>query len=202
LFVWVDPDNNTQEYNYTNNIANKTLKVIPGIFTFELLIGWNLISIPLGLSNNDLSVVLDSIEDQYDAVQWYNLTDSTDPWKHNHISKPSNWNDLNKVNHTMGLWVHITEPGGATLVVIGDMLISTQNISLYPGWNLVGYPSLSNKNRTDALNNIDFGGDVDAIWTHNATTQTWKEITASDNFEVGRGYWMHSKVTKTWIVPL
>jgi hypothetical protein len=102
----------------------------------------------------------------------------------------------------MGLWVHVIDPGGATLVVFGDVLTSPQNIGLYPGWNQVGYPSTTDKIRISALNNIFFDTEVDAIWTHNATTQTWKEITASDNFEVGRGYWIHSKVTKTWIVPL
>jgi hypothetical protein len=164
--------------------------------------GWNLISLSRIQSNTNLQTVLQSIEGQYDAVQWYNATDGIDPWKHHHISKPLYLNDLEDINHTMGLWVHITEPGGAALEVNGDVFSFNQNITLYPGWNLVGYPSNTAWNRTDALNNIDFGSDVDAIWTYNATTQTWKEITASDNFEVGMGYWIHSKVTKVWDVPL
>jgi hypothetical protein len=32
--------------------------------------------------------------------------------------------------------------------------------------------------------------------------QKWKEIGDSDYFEIGRGYWIHSKVEKTWDVPL
>jgi parallel beta-helix repeat protein len=182
---------------------SKTITIILGNGTLvDLKSGWNLISLPRIQSDTILQTVLQSIEGQYDAIQWYNITDSNDPWKHNHISKPSNWNDLNEINHTMGLWVHVTDPEGAMLVIFGDELPSTQNIALHPGWNLVGYPSMSTQNRTNALNNIDFGSDVDAIWTYNATTQTWEEITESDNFEVGRGYWIHSKVTKTWIVPL
>ncbi len=192
-------------YAYPEPIMNKskTVTIILYNGTFlELGRGWNLISLPRIQSNTNLQTVLQSIEGQFDAVQWYNVTDSNDPWKHHHILKPSNLNDLDKINHTMGLWIHITDPGGTTLVVFGDVLTSTQNITLYPGWNLVGYPSLSIKNRTEALNNINFSNDLDAIWTYNATTQKWKEINASDNFEVGRGYWIHAKVTKTWIVPL
>jgi parallel beta-helix repeat protein len=190
---------------YAQPIMNESKTVTIVLYNGTLLDlepGWNLISLPRIQSDNNLPTALQSIEGQYDAVQWYNVSDNNDPWKHNHISKPSDLNDLNNVNHTMGLWVHITDPGGTTLVVFGDVLTSTQDIALYPGWNLVGYPSTTDKIRISALNNIFFDTDVDAIWTYNATTQTWKEITASDDFEVGRGYWIHSKVTKTWIVPL
>ncbi|UCG70991.1 MAG: right-handed parallel beta-helix repeat-containing protein [Thermoplasmata archaeon] len=190
---------------YSQPIMNmsKTVTIVLGNGTLiDLEPGWNLVSLPRIHSDTYLPTILQSIEGRYDAVQWYNITDNNDPWKHNHISKPSNLNDLNEINHTMGLWVHITDPGGTTLVVFGDVLTSTQNISLYPGWNLAGYPSTTDKVRISALNNVLFDTEVDAIWTYNATTQKWKEITASDNFEVGRGYWIHSKVTKTWIVPL
>jgi parallel beta-helix repeat protein len=163
--------------------------------------GWNLISIPLIQEEQNLTKVLGSIDSWYDAVQWYDSIDKNDHWKHNKVGKPFG-NDLNKLNESMGFWIHITQPGDTIFIYNGTQPTVNQTINLTSGWNLVGYPSLSNKNRTDALNNIDFGSDVDAIWVHNATTQTWKEITVSDNFEVGRGYWIHSKVTKTWIVPL
>jgi parallel beta-helix repeat protein len=184
-----------------NESKNVTIVLYNGT-SMNLEPDWNLLSLPRIQSDTDLPTVLQSIEGQYDAVQWYNITDSNDPWKHHHISKPSNLNDLEVINYTIGLWVHITDPGGTTLVVFGDVLTSTQNITLYPGWNLVGYPSTTDKTRTLALNNLFFDTDVDAIWTHNATTQKWKEITASDNFEVGRGYWIHAKNKVTWIVPL
>jgi hypothetical protein len=180
-----------------------TMRPGPEVANFIVLKeGWNLISLPLIPPDVSLQAVLQSIDGQYDAVQWYNVTDSIDPWKHNYLSKPSNLNDLNEISQTMGLWVHVTEPGETRLVVPGDMLVSTQIITLYPGWNLVGYPSTTDKVRLKAMNNIFFDTDVDAVWTYNATAQKWKEITASDDFEVGRGYWMHSKVTKPWIVPL
>ncbi|MHA2404730.1 MAG: NosD domain-containing protein, partial [Candidatus Kariarchaeaceae archaeon] len=161
--------------------------------------GWNLVSIPLIQEEQNMTRVLGSIQGLYDAVQWFNTSDSNDPWKHYKVGK-SFGNDLSELNESKGFWIHISQPGDTIFVYNGTQPTVNQNISLIPGWNLVGYPSINAKNRTDALNNIDFGSDVDAIWTYNATTQTWKEITASDNFEVGRGYWMHSKVTKTWIV--
>ena len=65
----------------------------------------------------------------------------------------------------------------------------------------MGYPSSGNRTRTEALNNVNFGPDIDAVWTYNAETQLWEEVTISDNFIVGRGYWIHSLVAKTWQVP-
>jgi parallel beta-helix repeat protein len=163
--------------------------------------GWNLISIPNIQDNQEITKVLEMIDGYYDAVQWYDSIDKNDHWKHYKIGKPFG-NDLYELNESIGFWIHIKQPGDAIFVYNGTQPTVNQTISLILGWNLVGYPSTNAKNRTDGLNNIDFGSEVDAIWTYNATTQTWKEITASDNFEVGRGYWIHSKVTKTWIVPL
>jgi parallel beta-helix repeat protein len=163
---------------------------------------WNLISIPRIQPYTNLESVLSSINGSYDAVQWYNVSDTSDPWKHYQILKPSHLNDLIDIDHTIGFWIQITEPEGVLFEYSGTQPYVNQSISLDPGWNMVGYPSLSNKNRTAALNNINYGSDVDAIWTFNAATQTWQEIGPTDYFELGRGYWIHSKVTKVWDVPL
>lgn len=164
--------------------------------------GWNLISIPFIQSYTNLGTVLSSITGSYDAVQWYNATDPSDPWKHNHTSKPSHLNDLDSINHAMGFWIHVTKPGGVLFQYFGTQASESQNITLYLGWNLVGYPSLSNKTRSAALNNIDFANDVDSIWAYNASNQKWEEIGETDYFEVGRGYWVHAKKECVWEVPL
>jgi parallel beta-helix repeat protein len=182
---------------------SKTITIVLGGSTFvNLKPGWNLISLPRIQSDPYLKTILQSIEGDYDAVQWYDITDTSDPWKHNHISKPTDLNDLNELNHTIGIWIHVTNPKGTLLVVFGFVLSSNQNISLYPGWNLVGYPSLTSYNRTIGLNNIDFGPDVDSIWTYNSTKLKWIELSNEDYFERGRGYWIHSRVEKVWNVPL
>jgi hypothetical protein len=66
----------------------------------------------------------------------------------------------------------------------------------------VGYPSLSNKNRTAALNNLTFGNEVDAIWTYNNAGQKWDEIGQSDYFMLGKGYWVHATTKCMWEVPV
>jgi len=168
------------------------------IILFE---GWNLISIPLIQSEQNLSRVLGSIDGSYDSVQWYNPTDISDRWKHNKIGKPFG-NDLYSINETMGFWIHITKPGETMLLYNGTQLTFNQTITLYEGWNMVGFPSISNKTRDAALNNLFFDTEVDAIWTFDAATQTWQEVGPGDDFVIGRGYWVHVTQECEWEVPL
>jgi len=190
---------NTTDPNW---VWNFTINATLNSFYIQLYQGWNLISIPLIQLDIALIDVMGSTNGSYDAVQWHDATDVSDPWKHHHISKPSHLNDLDTIVHTMGFWIHITLPGGVLFQCSGITPSENQSIALKPGWNLVGYPSLSNKTRATALNNIVFGADVDSIWTFNASIQQWQEIGPTDYFELGRGYWIHSKVAKIWDVPL
>jgi parallel beta-helix repeat protein len=172
-----------------------------GNFTF-LCEGWNLISIPLIQSDTTLGACLSSITGSYDAVQWYNISDSSDHWKHIHISKPAYTNDMETIDHIIGFWIQITVPGGVLFEYTGTQPMVNQTIILHPGWNMVGYPSLTNYYRTDGLNNLTFDTHVDSIWTYNSATQKWKELDPSDYFELGRGYWIHAKVECEWEVPM
>jgi parallel beta-helix repeat protein len=169
------------------------------IFLYQ---GWNLISFPFIQSDTYMSTVLRSIEGSYDVLQSYNATDSIDHWKHNITKKPSRLNDLDKIDHTMGLWIHITEPNGILFQYPGTKSTKNQTINIHPGWNLIGYPSQTRHNRTEGLNNLTFGTDVDAIWAYNSITKRWKELGESDFFEVGKGYYIHAKNECVWEVRL
>jgi parallel beta-helix repeat protein len=163
--------------------------------------GWNLISIPLIQDEQNLTRVLGSIDGWYDAVQWYDTTDTSDPWMDTKIGKPFG-NEMYVINESMGIWVHITNTGDTVFLYNGTIPSVNQTIQLHPGWNMVGYPSLSNHNRTMGLNNLEFGTDVDAIQWYDAATKTWHFMGPDDSFVPGRGYWMHSKVDTSWEVPL
>jgi hypothetical protein len=164
--------------------------------------GWNLISVPLIQSEMNLVRVLAPITGSYDAVQWYNTTDIQDHWKHNHTQKPLFLNDLNDIDHRMGIWIHITEPGGVLFQYSGTQPSVNQTIQLFPGWNIVGFPSLTSYNRTVGLNNLTFDTHVDCIQWYDAGTKTWYFMDQDNFFVPGRGYWVHSKVDVEWEVPL
>ncbi|UCG70035.1 MAG: exo-alpha-sialidase [Thermoplasmata archaeon] len=190
---------NTTSPNWVWNFTiNSTLQS----YEIQLYEGWNLISIPFIQIDTSLDSVLDNINGSYDAVQWYDADGRSDHWEHYQTSKPSDLNDLKAIDHTMGFWVHITEPGGALFRCSGIQPTENQSVTLYPGWNLVGYPSLSNNSVSTALNSLTLGEDVDSIWTYNATSQKWEEIGDLDYFERGRGYWVLTKTDCVWEVPL
>ncbi|UCG69560.1 MAG: VCBS repeat-containing protein [Thermoplasmata archaeon] len=173
-------------------------------YKIDLSEGWNLISLPLIQSETNVDSVFSTIDGQYNAVQCYDSSYANDPWKHYHTQKPSEMIDLTDVNHTMGIWIYVIQPGGTVLTVNGNEIGMGQSITIRPGWNLVGYPSKTDKLRDDALGNLFFDTDVDSIWTYDAATQSWEEIGPSDYFEVGMGYWIHSMrdVDIVWNVPL
>lgn len=169
------------------------------IFLYE---GWNLVSIPFIQSDTNLDSVLSSITGDYDAVQCYNVSDNSDPWKHYQVSKPSKLNDLGKIDHKMGFWIHITKTNGTLFDYSGIQPSENKTITLGPGWNLVGYPSLTRYNRTEGLNNLSFNTDVNSIWTYNSAAKKWQEIRGIDYFKSGKGYWIHVQTDCVWEVPI
>ncbi len=111
-------------------------------------------------------------------------------------------NDLWELNHTMGFWIHITQPGDTIFLYNGTQPTENQSIPLYAGWNLVGYPSKSDRLRDDALGNLNFGADVYKVCRYNTTAGNIEAVKDTGKLEVGQGYWMHSNVEKVWNVPL
>lgn len=163
--------------------------------------GWNLISIPLIQNEQNLTKVLDDINGLYDAVRWYDPTDTDDPWKQTKIGKAFG-NDLNELNETMGFWVHVITSGGIIFLYNGTTPVTSQKIQLYNGWNLVGYPSLTSYNRTDGLNNTEFGTHINEIMWYDASSKTWRAMGEDDYFRKGTGYWFNAKEEIVWHVPL
>jgi len=189
--------NITADYS---GLSNKT-----GVLTISsqaiLKQGWNLISLPLIQGDPSLAKVLESIDGNYDALQRYDITNSNDPWKHYKLGKPFG-NDLSAIDETMGFWIYITQPGDTVFFHNGAPATVNQTIDLYPGWNLVGYPSLTSYDRTQGLNKLSFGTEVDSICSYDSATQNWKELGSTDNFESGMGYWVHATTTCVWEVPV
>jgi hypothetical protein len=195
---WDDQNN----YTRVTTEAMMALAYIHYQNSIALEEGWNLVSIDLVPSDTSIDGILKSIENDYDAVQWYDSSDANAPWKHQHVSKPINLNDLTELDHTMGFWVHVTKTGGTMFDYKGRALFGIQSIPLHKGWNHVGFPSLTDKTRMIGLGNLVFGIEVDAIFTFDAAIQTWEEVGPGDDFELGRGYWIHATQECVWEVPL
>jgi hypothetical protein len=194
-----DGNYNTYFYyvNATNSAGSSQSDEKVGKFVRELSIGRELISIPLIQFDSKLTTVLQTIAGNYDHVQWYDTTDTTDHWKTYSTSKPSGFNDLSNVEHKTALW--ITMVSKDNLTVVGKVPSST-SIQLYEGWNFVGYASFINRTVEDALS---------TIWNHVEQVEGFDEIDSPyflntlaniDIMTAGNGYWIKVTEDCTWTV--
>jgi hypothetical protein len=171
------------------------------ILTVDMVIplsfGWNLVSLPLEIADNNLESVLQSIDGQYDAVQFYDASDSNDPWKHYHISKPIHLNDLSLINKTMGFWVHITNSDGVNLTIPGMKLSGIQNITLNKGWNLVGFPSTASQTLATATSNLIEPVHV-MVMNKSRGYPHFTVVNENDFMEPKTGYWLLSPIKQVW----
>jgi hypothetical protein len=164
-------------------------------FPIELEPGWNMISVPLNQIETDLGFVVENISGEYDTVQWFDITDLVDPWKHNHINKPSLLNDLNEINKFMGTWIHITNSSSITLYVdgIAPDIGYVNQITLRNGWNFVGYPSLIKRSPDSS----GLPAEVDMVKWYNASSGLWESWDPGGSpdtlnlLKPGQGLWVH-----------
>jgi hypothetical protein len=188
---WVDTDRgigDNDTYFYVVRAIDKTRlndsnteKAVKLVMPFDP--GTQLVSIPIITSNETLGSVLKAL--QYDIVWVYNNTDIFDPWKSHNPSKTLN--DLtsdSKINSTRGFWVHVTAESSIT--VAGRIPIST-SILLKEGWNLVGYPSFTERTVSDALSGIPY----ERVEGYEATSpQRLRLMTDTDLMKPTFGYWI------------
>jgi parallel beta-helix repeat protein len=157
-------------------------------------VGWNLISVPLIQTDTSISTVLSSIEGKWDVAQYYDATCTNDPWKTYIAYRPASLNTLLNLNHKNAFWLHTTEQ--CRLTIYGQASTSTA-ISLYAGWNLVGYPSMNQKSISDAL----AGTGYDSIEGFSASDPYHTGV-LPDSYLMrpGEGYWVHVLADSVWIV--
>jgi|GEM_PF-4170908 len=190
--------NNSSDWEHSCGIDSSTptpgLRNLGFSVNMALDLGWNLISLPLTPSNNTIEVVLQSIAGKYDFIRTYSPLDPN-PWKSYCTYKPNLLNDLKILNHKIGFWIHTTE-ANVDLMVFGNVSIST-SITLYAGWNLVGYPSLN----TETVGTALWGTGADRVMISD-TSEPYhiREVGSTYVMKPGEGYWIHVPFDTIWIV--
>ncbi|MCK4758219.1 MAG: Ig-like domain-containing protein, partial [Thermoplasmata archaeon] len=165
-------------------------------FDISLASGWNFVSFPLVQTNTSILAVLSSIDGLWDLVQYYDATDASDHWKTYDINKPSVLNDLWNIDHTMGFWLHVTD--NTNLTVYG-MPPENVSISLYAGWNMVGYPVQDDGNYTVADLKADTGATIVEGFDPAEEYDT-KVLDDSYVLKKGEAYWVFVPADTTWTV--
>jgi parallel beta-helix repeat protein len=161
-------------------------------FNNALIAGWNFISIPLVMGDTSVENVLSSISGSWSVVKYYDNTDKNDPWKTYRVG--SSVNDLANIDITMGFWVNATT--ACNLAVSGAIPVSTE-IVLHTGWNLVGYPSATDRL---ASNTLPTEADIVSVWQA-ASPYIQDFIDLSQvTMSAGNGYWVHVTMDTVWTI--
>ncbi len=165
-------------------------------FTWPLQAGWNLISIPLVITDTAPSNVFASIAGRYDMAMQYDAFASNARWKVYQPALASQTGGLDSVDLRYGLWLRATEP--CTLTVSGLPITTPAEIPLITGLNLIAYPSLQAREVSDALGSI--AGKYVRVYTYQASQpeSPWllydftvpPELNSLTRMTPGAGYWI------------
>jgi hypothetical protein len=167
-------------------------------FSFNIVMtavpGWNLISLPLIQNDESLNEVMENINGKWNCIRTYDAVTRT--WTSNVTSRPDTLNDLESLNHFVGFWINITQPG--VELTIQGQIPNTTNIELYAGWNLVGYPTLTNSiTVADAL--WGTGGDSVMVCDISEPYHI-REVGPTYTMKPSEGYWVHVPFDTVWYI--
>ena len=159
-------------------------------FTRPLVAGPNLVSIPLIQSKESIEAVLQTVE--YDMAWFYDS--SSQEWKWYMKSKTYRrglWN----VNHTMGIWVNVTQ--NSNLTVAGVVPAQT-TIHLHEGWNLISFPSV---NTSFTVADLKASSPVERVEGFDPAPPYFLRVrTDSDVLLAGSAYWVKVQADVVWNV--
>ena len=161
-------------------------------FTRPLMKGSNLISIPLIQSNESIETVLQT-------VKWnraWSYDSLSQEWK-SYMKQKTYKGNLSNVNHTMGLWVNVTEDSNLTVAGI----VPTQTtMHLHKGWNLVSFPSFDTANTVAALK-AEIG--ATRVEGYDLVPPYFMRVLGDfEVLETGYAYWVRVNAAVDWIVEV
>lgn len=165
-------------------------------FTWPLQAGWNLISIPIVLTDTTPSHVFAGIAGKYDLAMQYDAFAANSRWRVYQPGAPVQNGGLDSLDLRYGIWLRATEP--CTLTVSGQRILTPTEIPLITGLNLIAYPCLEPRDVSDALASI--AGKYIRLYTYQAdrADSPWllydftvpPEVNTLKQITPGLGYWI------------
>ncbi len=155
--------------------------------------GWNFVSFNLIPADTSLEAILADIAGNYDKALYFDA--STGGWSSYVPGRADRYNNLDTWNHQMGMWIHMDVDD--ILTITGTAPTST-DITLQPGWTMVGLPS-------EIAGNHGLPGEIDGIGYFDAS-QTYNLAydysPGAFVFEPGKGYWLYNSADEAvvWTV--
>jgi len=142
--------------------------------------GWNLVSIPLNLTNK-------SIKHLFEGCSYVFSYDNLN--KNWLFYRDDSYNNFNELDEKMGLWIESSKD--KELVIKGYHFDYPITIPLYEGWNLIGYPSLNSSLINETLD------DYISVYAYNnsrwlsSNNKRPKSFNTIHDFVPRLGYWVY-----------
>lgn len=173
--------------NGTNGSAQSVLQV--GKFTRDVSLGAQLISIPLEQLEDSISSVFATVS--YERIWTYDSTPVSGGWKEHDPGKP--WQDIEFIDFERGYWVEVSSPGPMT---IAGRVPASPVLHLYPGWNLMSFPSFENYDVTRVVS--ETGATIVETGDPMRDPYHLVQITGTDSLMAGEGYWIYVPTGVNW----
>lgn len=207
-FVDINQDGKQDIITYNNTAQSAAIwigdYVSPPAQSFNigpLIVGWNLVSIPLMPENATMPTALTDLDHDtiWTTVKSYNQLDSMDPWKSYSYGRPEGLQDLIEINESDGIWLYIpnaTYLGDGYIRIQGFEPVTTE-ITLNTGWNLVGYPSSQT-----AIASASLPAYADIVSVFQVASPFIADVfdLSLVTLEPGKGYWIHVSSDCVWNV--
>ena len=170
------------------------------VASMPLAKGWNLVSTPLHPASSTPAQAFQSIENACAIAYTYDAATQA-PWRRYlpGVDSPVA-SDLQRVEAGRGIWMLATEP---TRWVVRGWPASGDALSLFTGWNLVGYSGTSATPVAGALSSV--AGQWDLVYAYDAERGAWLWCTAEaleaaslQEMAPGVGYWVRMRTDGHW----
>ncbi len=139
----------------------------------------------------------------YTAIFRFNPGDEENPWSSYNPNLP-NWTiqNLNNLNRRYGYWIKMEEPG---MYFREGFDFPQTTINLRRGWNLIGYPTSTERDIEDALSQISATYTRVEAYTEVDGTKTWLYHVPGgpstiENMTPGLGYWVYMEQDATLLI--
>ncbi|MBS3147046.1 hypothetical protein J4471_05120, partial [Candidatus Woesearchaeota archaeon] len=147
--------------------------------TYNLNSGYNFISVPFELQNNNINVLFSSILPQISRIYTYDPTG----WGI-FRANPNAPSSLTTISTLRGYIIKMKGPASVTLQGTVNNNVQKQ---LIQGWNLIGITGMNTITVQSALQNLDY----DSIWKYDHINNEYTQMNASDLIQPGVGYWIY-----------
>ena len=164
---------------------------------------WAFVSFPITISGNIQDILNDATlgdgQTTWNVAKWYDAQDAADPWKTYRFGVSTN--DLATIDNTRGVWIHLTANAGDQMLTTGVTGIYSAvavDINLYAGWNMVSYPSATDRLASTTLPPVI--ADMVAYYDGGAAYLITDALPTAVTFSEGNAYWVHVTADTVWSV--